>query len=64
MYRDVRLVAQEGFSESWAHLLTPYQIRWVPGALVLFSIIAGGESLAHYKKKINTSYSVNTSVML
>ena len=45
---NVRLVAREGFSESRTHLLTPYQTRSVPVTLLLVSVVAGGESLAHY----------------
>jgi hypothetical protein len=39
-YSTVRLAAQEGFSESRTHLLSPYQTRYVPVSLLLVSVIA------------------------
>ena len=35
-----RLAAQEGSSESLAHLLAPYQTRWALRRLLLFSVNA------------------------
>ncbi len=47
-----RLAAREGSSESRAHLLTPYQIRWVPVPLLLFSVFAfAGATLSCYGKE-------------